>query len=252
MVSISREPSVVTERRLVGVLQKSVVVHHRGLWSFLRCVGPIPDDALAAVRDVDGWCALVRSNRDDRELFCLTSIVFPIGVDNSGFVGWLASTIKRELGGGVFIVCGDNPRRGGIFDYWGYPAEIADEVRALVDRLCGPEARSMNLDLRVFGVAATSPASSISKETTFEFRERGGRVEASYSGGLVVSGHFLGRRNHDGTLELAYAQQHADGQLKTGISTMRVEQLGGSRLRLIEQFTWSDGESGRNVLESVE
>jgi hypothetical protein len=58
-------------------------------------------------------------------------------LDNSGFVGWLASHLKTAVGTGVFVVCGQNTRRGGIFDYWGVPVEAADAVLAEVRRLRG-------------------------------------------------------------------------------------------------------------------
>jgi hypothetical protein len=41
-------------------------------------------------------------------------------------------TDKRELGTGRFVVCGQNSRRGGIFDYWGVPLDLrTDAVRLL-------------------------------------------------------------------------------------------------------------------------
>jgi len=60
---------------------------------------------------------------------------FDAHIPNSGFVGWLASEIKRELGSGVFVVCGHNRQRGGIFDYWGVPGEIATGVLQLIEKL---------------------------------------------------------------------------------------------------------------------
>jgi hypothetical protein len=252
MVSISHEPPVAIERRLIDVLRQSSLAHLDGMWSFVRCDVLIPDGAVAALRDVDGWCALLPADDPALERFCLTSVVFPAGVDNSGFVGWLAATIKQELGSGVFVTCGDNPQRGGIFDYWGYPAEIADEVRDLLDRLCASEPERLSLDLRVFRVTATASNSAISPETRFEFRERDGHIEASYRGGQIVAGRLLGRRNHGDTAVVAYLQLHSDGQLKTGTSTLPDQRAGGSRLRVIEEYRWADGGRGTNVLESVE
>jgi len=58
-------------------------------------------------------------------------------LDNSGFVGWLATHMKRSLGTGVFVVCGQNSARGGIFDYWGCPYAIRDsffrEIEGLIE-----------------------------------------------------------------------------------------------------------------------
>lgn len=97
----------------------------------------VPDDrALAFVRDDEVWSRLVAApSHPEGELFRIFRFHFPEDVDNSGFVGWLASHLKTSLGTGVFVVCGQNSGRGGIFDYWGCPWEVGDEVLAEVARL---------------------------------------------------------------------------------------------------------------------
>ena len=96
----------------------------------------IRPDALAVVRDDDVWSQLVPSDDTSRELFSLWRFHFREGDDNSGFVGWLADHLKRKLGTGIFVVCGQNSDRAGIFDYWGCPAALGGpaiaEVRKLV------------------------------------------------------------------------------------------------------------------------
>jgi hypothetical protein len=109
----------------------------------------------------------------------------------------------------------------------------------------------LDLDLRVFEVIETSPTSAISADTVFEFHERDGVVEAAYAGGDVVRGLLIGRRRGD-RVQSAYAQLHADGQLRSGTNEMRLEHAVAARLRLLEEFTWADGTPGRNVLQSRE
>ena len=91
--------------------------------------------ALAFVRDDQVWSALVPATSPEQEQFMLFSFHFTPGLDNSGFVGWLASHLKSELGTGVMVVCGQNTGHGGIFDYWGAPLSMAARVRAELDRL---------------------------------------------------------------------------------------------------------------------
>jgi hypothetical protein len=252
VVSISDERAVESERRLLAVLRAAEVVHLEGSWGFQRDIDQAPPQAVATVRDDEGWCALAPAASGSGERFGLTRTTFPADVDNSGFVGWLATTIKRRLGSGVFVVCGDNPGRGGIFDYLGYPIRIADEVRGLIDDLRSQQAGDpLDLDLHIFEVIETSSTSAISAETVFEFREQDGVVEAAYTGGDVVRGLLTGRRDGD-RVQSVYAQLHADGQLKSGTNEMRLERTVTGRLRLLERFTWSDGASGRNVLQSLE
>jgi len=91
--------------------------------------------ALAFVRDENVWSALVPATSPSQEQFMIFSFHFPPGLDNSGFVGWLASHLKLALGTGVMVVCGQNSERGGIFDYWGAPLSMAVKVKEELDRL---------------------------------------------------------------------------------------------------------------------
>lgn len=250
MVSISQERPVESQRRLRAVLRTTQLVHLPEAWCFQRIVGDPPEGAIATIRDVDGWCALVPATEDSGEQFGLTLSTFAPHIDNSGYVGWLATAVKQRLGSGVFVICGDNPRRGGIFDYLGYPLEVADAVRNLIDELRRPVGDDpLDLDLHVFEVEQTSTASAVSAETVFEFREYDGVVDASYVGGRIYRGALVGRRDHDRVVT-AYAQIDVDGRPQTGTAAMRIEPTADGHLRLIEDYTWSDGTTGRNVLRS--
>lgn len=92
-------------------------------------------EALAFVRDDEVWSVLKVADDTAAEPFGLFSFHFADGLDNSGFVGWLASHLKLALGTGVFVVCGQNSQRGGIFDYWGVPLALKDEAARVFDQL---------------------------------------------------------------------------------------------------------------------
>ena len=83
------------------------------------------------------WSQLAPCGPDAPELFALWRFHFPAGADNSGFVGWLATHMKECFGTGVFVVCGQNSGDGGIFDYWGCPWELREDVVAEVRELAG-------------------------------------------------------------------------------------------------------------------
>jgi hypothetical protein len=123
---VSRETSEQTERRLLGVIAKSKCRFYEGAFAFeefplhefqMRCRA----DALALVRDDQVWSQLVPCSDGNAELFGILRFHFPLGLDNSGFVGWLAGRLKSKFGTGVFVTCGQNSSRGGIFDYTGVP-----------------------------------------------------------------------------------------------------------------------------------
>lgn len=140
MVSVSVETAQQTEERLQRVVAGADFVVHEGLWSFEEFPADRPPaltaDTLAVVRDEDSWSRLVPATGDggDAERFGIFSFHFPDGADNSGFVGWLATHLKARLGTGVFVVCGSNRGRGGIYDYWGCPADlIAEAIKVIAE-----------------------------------------------------------------------------------------------------------------------
>lgn len=144
MVSISRETTAQTHKRLRDVIAQADFMVHQGVWVFDESPVDQPPDltpeTLAVVRDEESWSRLVPLSHpgDGVEKFGLFSFHFPEHSDNSGFVGWLASHLKADLGTGVFVVCGSNSARGGIYDYWGCPVELLDRAVAAVTALRSP------------------------------------------------------------------------------------------------------------------
>ncbi|MEV4351256.1 DUF6196 family protein [Actinoplanes sp. NPDC049596] len=142
MVDVSHETEEQTDQRLRRVLGLTEMVVQEGAWYFQESPASRPplltSRTLAVVRDEESWSALVPLDRDSTEpveVFGVFSFHFPVGVDNSGFVGWLATHLKRRLGTGVFVVCGSNRARGGIYDYWGCPHDLLPQVMTAIDEL---------------------------------------------------------------------------------------------------------------------
>jgi hypothetical protein len=139
---ISNETPEQTERRLRSVIAAAELKVLPGEFAFIeRPVSSFPFElvkqSLALIRDHEVWSALVPYQHPGAERFFVFSFHFESGQDNSGFVGWLASTFKKTLGTGVFVVCGQNSSRGGIFDYWGAPADLRAEVLRTLGQLRG-------------------------------------------------------------------------------------------------------------------
>jgi hypothetical protein len=137
---ISSETPQQTEARLQGVLAQAELVPLADAYAFVETdaadfPAQLVPTALAFVRDEDVWSALVPASSPEQERFMVFSFHFTPGLDNSGFVGWLASHLKAALGTGVMVVCGQNSGRGGIFDYWGAPLSMADQVKNELDRM---------------------------------------------------------------------------------------------------------------------
>ncbi|MEV4573621.1 DUF6196 family protein [Nonomuraea jabiensis] len=141
MVSVSVETAEQTEARLRRVIAAAHLVVHNGVWCFQEspadCPPALTGDTLAVVRDDESWSALVpfTQEHDGVERFGVFSFHFPADLDNSGFVGWLATRLKVQLGTGVFVICGSNRAGGGIYDYWGCPIDLVDDALAVIEEL---------------------------------------------------------------------------------------------------------------------
>jgi hypothetical protein len=140
MVDVSYETAEETDERLRRVIRAAHLKVYEQPYAFAefaldKFATAADPEALALVRDDETWSQLAPHRAGDAEPFTIFRFHFPSGVDNSGFVGWLATHLKRRLGTGVFVVCGQNSARGGIFDYWGCPVTLRDEVLAEIGSL---------------------------------------------------------------------------------------------------------------------
>ena len=142
MVQISHESAEEIDVRLRRVIAEASFKIYEGTFVFEEFSlesfhTNFSENALALVRDNEVWSQLVPSKDSSQELFSIFSFHFDGCTDNSGFVGWLASHLKTKLGTGLFVTCGQNTKRGGIFDYWGCPSELEDKVLEEVRLLRG-------------------------------------------------------------------------------------------------------------------
>jgi len=137
---VSQETPQQTHERLLRVIREAQLLVYDRPYAFVEASAAhfpaelIPE-ALAFVRDEDVWSALLPAREPEQEQFVLFSFHFTPNLDNSGFVGWLASHLKARTGSGVMVVCGQNSLRGGIFDYWGAPIGVAKQILAELDLL---------------------------------------------------------------------------------------------------------------------
>lgn len=137
---VSKETPEQTQKRLLKVISQAEFKALEGNYTFeefalLELSARMRNDALALVRDETQWSQLVPARDASRERCKLFRFHFAQDLDNSGFVGWLATHLKNKLGTGVFVVCGQNSRRGGIFDYLGCPVELGSDVQLAIESL---------------------------------------------------------------------------------------------------------------------
>ncbi|NLR97438.1 hypothetical protein HGP17_11460 [Rhizobium sp. P38BS-XIX] len=134
MVDISLETPEQTDARLRRLMPRTTLRTFERPYGFVEFdldgfPAQVSPEALAIIRNEHCWSQLVPV-KGGGEQFQIFSFHFPPGEDNSGFVGWLASHLKNKFGTGVFVICGQDSDRGGIYDYWGCPISLASGISA--------------------------------------------------------------------------------------------------------------------------
>jgi|SRR5882757_2120292 len=242
MVTISREVGAQTEARLRAVFQRSVISWLPGSWLFVEQDDAAErDDWIAMIRDEGQLSALCPASETApdtaEERFAVFRVLLPNGADDSGFVGWLATRIKATTGSGLFVVCGQNRERGGIFDYYGVPEAAVAEVAAVLDRLGADHI----LDEALIRTVLAAIAPHVGLDTVFCFDLDGATVSAHYGGGPVATGWLVGtidpptdprQRPETATLRFHYLQVDLDGAVTSGDSTANLERVPDGRRRI--------------------
>jgi hypothetical protein len=116
-----------------------------------------------------------------------------------------------------------------------------------------PAEPQVSLDNRLFLSAANTPNGDCDAETRFRYRQHGARVWATYAGGRVQFGSLVAIADQQGRLDMLYHHVDDAGRLRTGKCRATPELLPDGRLRLHEEWQWTNGDlsEGRSVVEEV-
>lgn len=111
----------------------------------------------------------------------------------------------------------------------------------------------MNYHNRIFRVINNSDNGDTSSETTFQYKQEGNILSSIYSGGNIVLGHLLGFVDANGNIDMRYHHINSDGEIMTGLCHSTPEILEDGRIRLHEEWRWTNGDqsSGKSTLEEI-
>ena len=109
------------------------------------------------------------------------------------------------------------------------------------------ETSMFNYEGRVFRSVVNSAGGDVSGETTFHYRQHGSIAWATYAGGEVLFGTLMAKVDGDGHLDMRYQHVSANGAFKSGRCQSRPEMLPSGRLRLHEEWTWTNGAEGQGI-----
>lgn len=116
-----------------------------------------------------------------------------------------------------------------------------------------PAPPTVDLDGRVFVPGANTPNGDADAATRFEYRQRGERVWATYRGGRVRFGSLVAVGDRQGRLDMRYQHVGADDAFRTGMCVSVPELLPDGRIRLVEEWQWTNGDRsrGHSILEEL-
>jgi len=111
----------------------------------------------------------------------------------------------------------------------------------------------IDYDQRVFASVTNSETGDVGSGTTFHYHQSGSIVWATYQGGAVALGTLIAKVQKDGSLDMRYHHVTTDGAIKAGRCLSRPEILVDGRIRLHEQWQWTEGgtESGESIVEEI-
>ncbi|WP_333627691.1 n-acetylglutamate synthase [Sphingobacterium siyangense] len=111
----------------------------------------------------------------------------------------------------------------------------------------------MNYHNRIFKVFNNSDNGDTSSETTFHYKQEGNILTSIYSGGSIVSGHLIVLVDSNGNIDMRYHHINRDGEIMTGLCKSTPEILPDGRIRLHEEWRWTNGDLsvGKSTIEEI-
>ena len=106
---------------------------------------------------------------------------------------------------------------------------------------------SIDYEGRIFASVANVAGGDVGAATTFRYHQHDDVVWATYAGGAVAFGTLIARILADGCLDMRYQHVTSSGAMKTGRCRSTPTRLGDGRLRLDEQWMWTEGGAGEGT-----
>jgi len=114
----------------------------------------------------------------------------------------------------------------------------------------------MKFDLndKVFRLISSSGSAEVDIDVLFYYYQKDDVIWGTYEGGPVRKGTITGRFIEDEVIEFHYQHLNTENIVMTGKCTSKIELLSDSRLRLIEKWSWTNGDlsSGESIVEEIE
>jgi hypothetical protein len=111
----------------------------------------------------------------------------------------------------------------------------------------------INYNGRTFVSIENTANGEVSSQTSFEYKQEGNIISATYSGGEIIKGTLIGIVGEDSCLEFRYNHVNSKNEIRGGKCVSTPEILPDGRIRLYENWKWLDTEAtkGNSIIEEV-
>ena len=111
----------------------------------------------------------------------------------------------------------------------------------------------MNYHNKRFKPIHNSENGEVSSEMTFVYQQKNNILTCEYSGKGISIGHLLGQVDDDGVIVMYYHQIHRLGKLMTGKCISTPELMANGKIRLHEDWQWTNGDlsKGSSILDEI-
>lgn len=122
-----------------------------------------------------------------------------------------------------------------------------------MEKKLGLSGYAIDYNNRIFSTVENTANGEVSEKTFFNYRQHKNIIWAEYSGGSVVRGFLLGTCSYEGILDFCYLHINSSSVLRTGKCRSFPAVLSDGRIRLNEEWEWTNGDksAGKSVIEEV-
>lgn len=118
---------------------------------------------------------------------------------------------------------------------------------------CNDEGK-INYNNRFFSSVFNTKNGEVSSATTFQYHQNENMIWAEYSGGDIVKGFLIGTRDDKSNLHFTYQHINESGEIRTGKCSSKPDILSNGKIRLLEQWQWTNGDTstGQSIIQEID
>lgn len=111
----------------------------------------------------------------------------------------------------------------------------------------------INYNGRKFRPISNTENGEVTNDLIFEYHQNGSILYCDYAGEKIQKGFILGIVNASGVIDMTYQQINTKNELRTGKCTSTPEIMENGKVRLREEWQWTNGDlsSGTSILEEL-